>query len=640
MENLTVRIPLKQPIVFELEGFYVPPGYGPLFFVLALLTFMVTLLGNGVVMWVIVTDKSLHRPMFVMVCNLVVCDLLGATAVLPRLVMQFLTGQKAITYIPAIVQAFCVHSYGVAMQTILAVMAYDRYIAVCEPLRYHSIMTPARLHCCCGLAWFVAALLIFVLFSFHINVPLCGRTIKHVYCTNRAILRLGCISTPVSNIYGLAMTWSLSTGVFLVIAFSYTKILSACLKQGRSDRSVRTKAFQTCATHLLIYLLYEIATVIIIMLYRFPSVSRNIQKFLSILFIIVPPAVNPFIYGLIIGELRASVRKHFTTRVHPKLMENETFNSFMLQLEGLNVFEEYTIPVFLFLLFSYLFIMVSNVGIVILVFTDRNLHQPMYLLFCNLPFNDILGNSIMVPRLLIDILLPPSERLISYYECVVQAFTTHMFGTTSHTVLMIMAFDRYVAICNPLRYPSIMNNRMVLKLTAWAWGVAFVLVGVLLGLTVRLSRCRRVIMNPYCDNASLFKLSCESVFINNVYGITFTVVLLTSSIGTIVLTYTKITVVCLTSNNKSLNSKALKTCSTHLLIYLIMVFNGMSIITLHRFPQYSDYRKLCTILFHIVPGSLNPVIYGVQSKEIRKFFSKLLRPVGTGSKQKGLACQE
>ncbi|XP_070773096.1 olfactory receptor 8G17-like [Enoplosus armatus] len=306
-------------------------------------------------------------------------------------------------------------------------------------------------------------------------------------------------------------------------------------------------------------------------------------------------------------------------------MENYTYNSFTLQLEGLNISQDSVHPVFLFFFFSYLFIMVANVGIAVLVFMDNNLHQPMYLLFCNLPFNDILGNSIMVPRLLIDMLLPPSERLISYYECVVQAFTSHMFGTTSHTALMIMAFDRYVAICNPLRYAAIMTNRMVIKLTVSAWGVAFVLVGILLGLTVRLNRCRTLIMNPYCDNASLFKLSCESVFINNVYGLTFTVVLFTASIGSMVLTYTKITVVCLTSNNKSLNSKAMKTCSTHLVVYLIMMLSGFIVIILHRFPQYSDYRKLSAILFHIVPGSLNPIIYGVQSAEICKSLSKLFR---------------
>ncbi|KAM4547540.1 olfactory receptor 8G17-like [Fundulus diaphanus] len=307
------------------------------------------------------------------------------------------------------------------------------------------------------------------------------------------------------------------------------------------------------------------------------------------------------------------------------MMENDTFNSLTLQLEGLKVMETSVYPVFLFFLFSYLLIMILNVGIIVLVCIDKSLHQPMYLLFCNLPINDIFGNSIILPRLLSDLLKPPSELLISYYECVVQAFSTHLFGTTSHTVLMIMAFDRYVAICNPLRYSAIMSNRMVLKLTVSAWGVAFVLVGILLGLTVRLNRCRTLISNPYCDNASLFKLSCESVVINNIYGLTFTVVLLTASIGSIVLTYTKITAVCLTSRSKTLNSKALKTCSTHLLVYLIMLFCGVLVIVLHRFPQYSDQRKMSAILFHIIPCSLNPIIYGVQFKEIKRFLSYFIQ---------------
>ena len=302
-------------------------------------------------------------------------------------------------------------------------------------------------------------------------------------------------------------------------------------------------------------------------------------------------------------------------------MENYTYNSFTLQVEGLKVTKQSVYPVFVFLLLSYLFIMVANVGMVVLVCIERSLHIPMYLLLCNLTFNDILGNSIILPRLLSDILVPPSERLISYYECVVQAFTTHTFATASHTVLMIMAFDRYVAICNPLQYATIMNNKMVIKLTVSAWGVSIVLVAVLLGLTIRLNRCRTMITNPYCDNASLFKLSCESVFINNLYGLSFTVVLMSSSIGSMVLTYASIAAVCLTSKNKALNSKALKTCSTHLFVYLIMLLSGVLIILMHRFPQYSDYRKLCAILIHIIPSSLNPIIYGIQSKEIRVFLS-------------------
>ncbi|XP_063342663.1 putative gustatory receptor clone PTE03 [Pelmatolapia mariae] len=300
-------------------------------------------------------------------------------------------------------------------------------------------------------------------------------------------------------------------------------------------------------------------------------------------------------------------------------MENYTYNSLTLQMEGLKVSKDSVYTVFFLFLTSYIFIIIMNIGISLLIVLDKNLKQPMYLLFCNLSVSDIIGSTQIVPRLIADLLRPPSERLISYYECVVQAFTTQLFGTTSHTVLMVMAFDRYVAICNPLRYTAIMSNKMVIKLTVLAWGVAFVLVGILISLTVRLSTCRTIINNPFCDNASLFKLSCENVVINNIYGLTFTVVLLTSSIGTVVLTYSKITVVCLISKNKSLNSKALKTCSTHLVVYLIMLFSGMIVIMLHRFPDYTDYRNLSAILFVIVPGSLNPVIYGVQSKEIRTF---------------------
>ncbi|XP_070839516.1 olfactory receptor 52N5-like [Chaetodon trifascialis] len=307
-------------------------------------------------------------------------------------------------------------------------------------------------------------------------------------------------------------------------------------------------------------------------------------------------------------------------------MENYTYNSFTLLVEGIAVTKDSMYPVFFLFFISYIFLMVVNVGITVLIFIDKSLHLPMYLIFCNLSVSDIMGSTNILPRLLVDVLRPPSERLISYYECVVQAFITQLFGATSHTVLMIMTFDRYVAICNPLRYSAIMTNKMVIKLTVSAWGVAFVLVGILLGLTIRLNRCRTVITNPFCDNASLFKLSCESVFINNVYGLTFTVVLFTASIGSMVLTYTKITLVCLTSKSKSLNSKALKTCGTHLVVYLILLMCGFILIILHRFPQYKEYRKLSAILLAIVPGSLNTIIYGVQSKEIRKIIWKYFRP--------------
>ena len=104
------------------------------------------------------------------------------------------------------------------------------------------------------------------------------------------------------------MTWCLGTGCFLVIAFSYIKILHACTKNS-NDGAMRSKAFQTCASHLVIYIIYQIGVTVVIISQRFPSASPNLKKFFSILFVIIPPAVNPVIYGLVTKELRSRLLK-------------------------------------------------------------------------------------------------------------------------------------------------------------------------------------------------------------------------------------------------------------------------------------------------------------------------------------------
>ncbi|XP_056587288.1 olfactory receptor 146-like [Triplophysa dalaica] len=298
-------------------------------------------------------------------------------------------------------------------------------------------------------------------------------------------------------------------------------------------------------------------------------------------------------------------------------MENLTFTNSILLVEGLKVTPQSSYPVFILLLLAYVFATISNIGLIFLISTEKKLHDPMHFLFCNLPLNDILGTTVILPRLLKDIFTESSERYITYVECVIQAYFVHIFVAASHYVLIIMAFDRYVAICNPLRYTAIMTNKMVLKLSASAWGLSIFLVSVMLGLTLRLSRCRYKIENPFCDNASLFKLSCENVSVNNVFGIIYTAVVLSLSVMCILITYMRIATVCITSKNKALNSKAITTCSTHLAVYLIMFICGATFIFLHRFPEYSDSRKLASIMFHVVPSGLNPLVYGLQTKEIK-----------------------
>ncbi|XP_057216961.1 olfactory receptor 146-like [Triplophysa rosa] len=259
-------------------------------------------------------------------------------------------------------------------------------------------------------------------------------------------------------------------------------------------------------------------------------------------------------------------------------MDNLTLKNNILLVEGLKVTPQSSFPVFILLLIVYVFIIISNTALVILISTEKSMHDPMHFLFCNLPVNDILGTTVILPRLLQDILTDESERYITYVDCVVQAYFVHIFVAASHYVLM-------------------------------------------LSLTIRLSRCRYKIENPFCDNASLFKLSCEEgVAVNNVFGLTYTVVLFTFSILSVLITYVKIATVCIKSKSKALNSKAMKTCSSHIAVYLIMLVSGSTFIFLHRFPLYTESRKLASIMFHIVPPGLNPLVYGLQTKEIRQKF--------------------
>ncbi|KAI4796615.1 hypothetical protein KUCAC02_026870 [Chaenocephalus aceratus] len=307
-------------------------------------------------------------------------------------------------------------------------------------------------------------------------------------------------------------------------------------------------------------------------------------------------------------------------------MENNTFGKDILILEGFNIPSQSYIPCFILLLIVYFFIMVSNIGLVVLILRSSGLHQPMYLLLCNMSINDVFGATIIIPHVLRDLLTPHSQRVIRYMDCVVQAFCVHLHSSASHTVLMIMAFDRYAAICNPLRYATIMTHRMVLVLSVWAWVIPLPLVGILIGLSVRLSRCRWIIVHSFsCNNASLFKLSCESVLINNIYGLGYTVVLLGSSIGSVTLTYLRIAMVCLRSKNKTLNRKALQTCATHLAVYAILLVSGFIVIILHRFPQVASHRKVASVMLNVVLPALNALIYGLQIKEVRQRVMALFR---------------
>ncbi|XP_035288260.1 olfactory receptor 143-like [Anguilla anguilla] len=315
MENVSY-VPLKQPIVLIVEGFNVTRQQGYPLFVLLLIVYAVMLLGNITVVTVIARNAKLHKPMYVMMCNLAVSDLLGGTVIMTQLMTHFLTGDRTVSYVGAFVQAASVHTYHSVVATILTAMAYDRYVAICQPLHYHAIMTTRRLVLLCFSAWFFVLCLVVARLIMNVGIPLCGTLITHVYCSHGSILSLACLPTPINDLFGNCSIYTISTGCFLGIVFSYAKILKACIV--KKEKNSWSKAIHTCASHLTIYLLFAISLFLIVMTYSMKNINPNAKKFCAIFFIIVPPTVNPIIYGIATKNIRTNIVKFFKSSVSPK----------------------------------------------------------------------------------------------------------------------------------------------------------------------------------------------------------------------------------------------------------------------------------------------------------------------------------
>ncbi|XP_006628225.1 olfactory receptor 52N5-like [Lepisosteus oculatus] len=298
-------------------------------------------------------------------------------------------------------------------------------------------------------------------------------------------------------------------------------------------------------------------------------------------------------------------------------MDNLTLNvTFSLVLESFAIPPEGVYPAFIFGMLSYCIILICNLAILLTVALEKHLHEPMYLLLINLPINDLIGATAFLPQLMKEILL--DTRTISYPACVTQAFFIHIYGGGSSLILTAMAYDRYVAICCPLRYNAIMTNTYVKKIITLIWITDLILMVVLFSLLLRLPRCQSMISGTYCDNPSLLRLVCADITINNIYGLFMTALMQLVSVGTITYTYLQILLTCLKNKHSDAKSKAIQTCATHLVVFLMLEVSGLFTILSYRFERASPFlRKMFGASTLIFPPIMNPIIYGLKTKEIR-----------------------
>ncbi|CAH7469356.1 olfactory receptor-like protein OLF3 [Phodopus roborovskii] len=282
-------------------------------FILFLLMYLVTVLGNFLIILLIRLDSRLHTPMYFFLTNLSLVDVSYATSIVPQLLAHFLAAHKAIPFLSCAAQLFFSLGLGGIEFVLLAMMAYDRYVAVCNPLRYSAIMHTGL---CCRMAvvsWVSGSINSVMQTAITFQLPMCTNVyIDHISCELLAVVRLACVDTSTNEVAIMVSSIVLLMTPFCLVLMSYIQIISTILKI--RSKEGRRKAFHTCGSHLtVVALCYGMAIFTYIQPHSSPSVLQ--EKLISLFYAILTPMLNPMIYSLRNKEVKGAWQKlmvHFS----------------------------------------------------------------------------------------------------------------------------------------------------------------------------------------------------------------------------------------------------------------------------------------------------------------------------------------
>ncbi|VTJ58850.1 Hypothetical predicted protein [Marmota monax] len=295
---------------FILLGFPGIQGLQVPLFIVILLIYILTLAGNGLIIVIVWVEPKLQIPMYFFLCNLAFLEIWYTTTIIPKLLETFVVAKTVICISCCLMQAFFHFFLGTTEFLILAVMSFDRYLAICKPLHSPSIMTS---NLCLQLALsscVVGFTIVFCQTMLLLQLPFCGNNIiNHFYCDVGPILKAACADTSILELLGILATIFVIPGSLLFTIISYIYILSTILQI--PSAAGRQKAFSTCASHLtVVSLLYGA----VLFMYLRPTAhsSFKINKVVSVLNTILTPLLNPFIYTIRNKEVKGALKKAMT----------------------------------------------------------------------------------------------------------------------------------------------------------------------------------------------------------------------------------------------------------------------------------------------------------------------------------------
>nr|XP_020851221.1 olfactory receptor 13D1-like [Phascolarctos cinereus] len=282
-------------------------------------------------------------------------------------------------------------------------------------------------------------------------------------------------------------------------------------------------------------------------------------------------------------------------------------------LIGLSQYPGLQMFLYVICLVMYLVILLGNSFLIIISILDSHLHTPMYFLLGNLSFLDICYTSASVPQILVNFM---SERKsISFTRCALQMFMSLGLGSTECLLLAVMAYDRYIAICNPLRYTIIMNKELCVQMAAWTWIIGCLNSLVQTTLAMMMPFCGTIIDHITCEILALLKLICIGISLNVFIMTIASIVFLITPLLFIFFSYVVILSTILRINSSEGRKKAFSTCSAHLTVVILFYGSALFMYMKPKSKESKTSDEIISLSYGVVTPMLNPIIYSLRNKE-------------------------
>ncbi|XP_051012159.1 olfactory receptor 8G1-like [Acomys russatus] len=292
-------------------------------------------------------------------------------------------------------------------------------------------------------------------------------------------------------------------------------------------------------------------------------------------------------------------------------------------LAGLSEKPELQLPLFLLFLGIYIVTVAGNVGMITLIVLSSHLHTPMYYFLSSLSFIDFCQSTVVTPKMLVSFV--SEKNLISYPGCMTQLFFFIIFAIAECYILAAMAYDRYVAICNPLLYNVTMSYQTYIFLILGGYIIGVLCALAHIGFMIRISFCKLYVINHYfCDLLPLLKLACSNTYINEMLILVFGTFNISVPVLTIITSYIFIIASILRIRSTEGRSKAFSTCSSHILAVAVF-FGSLAFMYLQPSSVSSmDQGKVSSVFYTIIVPMLNPLIYSLRNKDVIVAFKKMI----------------